>query len=153
MAALLFVSCASGAGSGSTASPAARALVFTDIATTQLSGRSGGAAIVVATDDATRAQIGQVRGVAVPTSVVGVGAFQGEQATGGYAIRITGVERSQDRLVVRATFTAPPQGAIVTQVITSPAHVVGITSTDAAGLREAVLLDEKGTERARTRVP
>src|SRR5712692_8475653 len=78
IAALLLVSCAGGASGTPGPVPTARALVISDIASTQLSGRAGGPAIVVATDDRTRAEIGQVRGVAVPTSVVGVGAFQGE---------------------------------------------------------------------------
>jgi hypothetical protein len=37
----------------------------------------------------------------------------------------------------------------VTQVLTSPAHVVSIAAADAAGVREAILFDERGTEIAR----
>ena len=79
-----------------------------------------------------------------------VGAFQGSQRTGGYAITIDRITRDGDRLIVRATFTEPPPGAIVTQVLTSPAHVVSIGSADAAGLRTVILLDAMGNERART---
>lgn len=82
-----------------------------------------------------------------------IAAFAGEQPTGGYAIRIDRVERDGARLVVHATFTGPAPGAIVTQAFTSPAHVVSIAQADAAGAREAILLDGTGTERARTTPP
>jgi hypothetical protein len=78
--------------------------------------------------------------------------FQGQKNTGGYSIRISGIERRGDQLVVRATFSAPGPGAIVTQALTSPAHVVSIAAADAAGLREAVLIDDSGAERARTSI-
>jgi hypothetical protein len=39
----------------------------------------------------------------------------------------------------------------VTQVITTPAHVVSIASADAAGLREAILFDDSGVEIARAK--
>ena len=39
---------------------------------------------------------------------------------------------------------------MVTQALTSPAHVVSIAATDATGLREAILVDENGVEIART---
>ncbi|MDP9252013.1 MAG: protease complex subunit PrcB family protein, partial [Chloroflexota bacterium] len=84
-----------------------------------------------------------------PSGRVMVVAFQGQQNTGGYAIRITSVERRGDQLLVRATFTRPGPDAFVTQVLTSPAHVVSIAAADAAGLREAILFDESGAERAR----
>ena len=42
------------------------------------------------------------------------------------AIQTIRIERVGDQLVVHATFTAPPADGFVTQVITSPAHVVSI---------------------------
>jgi hypothetical protein len=41
----------------------------------------------------------------------------------------------------------------VTQILTSPAHVVSVASGDVSGIREAVLLDESAKERARASVP
>src|SRR5882762_9192810 len=83
---------------------------------------------------------------------VTVAVFQGQKTTGGYAVRINAIERRGDQLVVRATFGAPGPGAIVTQVLTSPAHVVSIAAADATGLREAILVDDSGTEIARASV-
>ena len=37
----------------------------------------------------------------------------------------------------------------VTQVLTAPAHVVSIATVDAVGLREAILVDDRGSEIAR----
>ena len=54
--------------------------------------------------------------------------------------------------VVRATFGAPGPGAIVTQVLTSPAHVVSIASADSNGLRVAILSDDSGAELGRTTI-
>jgi hypothetical protein len=87
-----------------------------------------------------------------PSGRVLVAVFQGQQNTGGYSVRITAIERSGDQLTVRATFGVPGPGAIVTQVLTSPAHVVSISSVDASGLREAILVDDSGAERARTSI-
>lgn len=100
--------------------------------------------------DTSRATIARlVPGANAPAGRVLVAVFQGEQSTGGYAIEVTSIERRGDQLVVRATFHSPAPGAMVTQALTSPAHVVSIASADAAGLREAILLDGNGTERAR----
>lgn len=93
---------------------------------------------------------GLVPGVAAPSGRVLVGAFQGAERTGGHAIAIDRITRDGDRLVIRATFTVPSPGGIVTQVLTSPAHVVAIASGDMAGVRTVVLLDQSGAERART---
>ncbi|HEV8228389.1 MAG TPA: protease complex subunit PrcB family protein [Candidatus Limnocylindria bacterium] len=145
VAAALLLSCAGG-GSVS-ASP--RAVAFSEVASTAMSDHDAGPAIVVGTSAAARAAITREIPVKVQDGQVLVAVFEGLQRTGGYAIRIIAIERSGDRLTVRATFTKPPADAIVTQVLTSPAHVVSISTNDAAGLREAVLLDETGTERAR----
>ncbi|OLC58603.1 MAG: hypothetical protein AUH85_00540 [Chloroflexi bacterium 13_1_40CM_4_68_4] len=82
-----------------------------------------------------------------------VAVFQGTQRTGGYAIRVTAIQRDGDRLIVRAEFTIPPQGGVVTQVITSPAHLVTVAAAEGDGIREAILLDTSGVERARFTVP
>jgi hypothetical protein len=82
-----------------------------------------------------------------------VAVFQGTQRTGGYAIKITSIQRDGDRLIVRAQFTTPPQGGVVAQVLTSPAHLVTVAAADGDGIREAILFDTSGAERARFTVP
>jgi hypothetical protein len=131
--------------------PSSRSVVFTEVTTTSQSRHDGDATLIVGTSDASRAAIARLLpNAAAPDGRVLVVVFQGQQRTGGHAIRVTAIERRGDQLVVRATFTSPAPGAMVTQVLTSPAHVVAIPSADASGVREAVLVDETGVERART---
>jgi len=74
---------------------------------------------------------------------------QGQQNTGGYSVQITAIERNGDQLVVRARFGVPDPGGMVTQVLTSPAHVVSIAAADATGVHEAILIDSNGAEHIR----
>jgi hypothetical protein len=127
-----------------------RPVPFTEVEATAQSRNDSGETIVVGTTDRSRATIARL----VPSATTSdgrvlVAVFQGQQNTGGYSIRITAIERRGDQLVVRATFSSPGAGAMVTQVLTSPAHVASIPAADAIGLREAILQDESGTERAR----
>jgi len=130
--------------------PSARAVAFTEVATTSGAQDGPGGMLVVGSTDASRATIAlRVPSATVATGRILVAVFQGEQNTGGYAVHITAIERSGDQLLVRATFTVPGPGAFVTQVLTSPAHVVSIAAADATGVREAILFDSSGVERAR----
>jgi len=145
--AIFLGACAGAAGPA----PAQGAVAFSEVATTQGSKYDGPPALMVGTTDAASASIVALVPQAAPAQGrVLVAAFEGGQRTGGYAIRIDSIERTADRLTLHATFTAPAAGGIVTQVLTSPVHVVSIAQADAAGLREAVLLDSAGTERSRT---
>lgn len=72
----------------------------------------------------------------------------GERPTGGYRIAVTSVTRSGPRLNVHCESHAPDTGAIVTQVLTSPAQTVSIDEALVRGIRDAVLLDGIGTELA-----
>jgi hypothetical protein len=149
---VLLSSCGGTAGSGGAVSPtpSSGSVAFTEVATTAQAHDDSGPTVIVGTSDASRAAIVRlVPGTTASAGRVMVAAFQGQQYTGGYAIHITAIERRGDQLVVRATFTSPGPGAVVTQVLTAPAHVVSIGAADAAGLREAVLLDESGTQVAR----
>ncbi len=128
--------------------PPSRDLPFTDVAKVQMSAQDGPAAIVVGAG--VSALVPQAT---APAGRMLLGAFQGAQRTGGYAIVIDRITRDGDRLVVHATFTVPPPGGVATQVLTSPAHVVFVASADAAGAKTAILLDGTGTERARTDLP
>jgi protease stability complex PrcB-like protein len=152
----LLVACGS-AGAPASSSPSsasatgARDVPFTTVALTGNSRQDGGAAVIVGTtdkrSDLIRSLVPTITPPAAGATLVAV--FEGEQRTGGYAIQITSVARDGDRLIVRATFTQPPPSAIVTEVITSPAHVVSVASAQLTGVKTAILLDSTGTERAR----
>jgi hypothetical protein len=149
------VACGTTVGSGGAVSPtpSTRSVAFTEVGTTGQAGHDSGATLVVGASDASRAIITRLlANVTMPADRVLIAAFQGQQRTGGYAIRITAVERRGDQLVVSATFTQPKPDDIVTQALTSPAHVVSIAAADAAGLREAILVDGAGAQRARVTV-
>ena len=143
LAIFVLAACAGGAG-------AARVVAFQDIASAATSRHEGGPEIIVGTSDVARARIASLRpGLTLPDGVVLVAVFQGQQRTGGFAIRITTIERDGDRLVVRAIFAKPLENAIVTQALSSPVHIVSISTSALAGLRQAVLVDDTGAERAR----
>ena len=128
-------------------------MAFVDVASTPNSNyRDDNAAIVVGTTGAA-AIVALVPQASTAPGRMLLAAFAGEQRTGGYGIRVDRVERDGATLVVRATFTEPAPGAIVTQALTSPAHVVSIAQADAVAVREAVLFDSNGTERARVTIP
>lgn len=50
--------------------------------------------------------------------------FLGERPTGGYRVEIVGVRREKDALVVEYVERAPGAADIVTQILTSPFHIV-----------------------------
>jgi hypothetical protein len=144
LAVLLLAACAGGSGSTS-----ARAVPFDDIASAATSRHEGGPELIVGTSDAARARIASLRpGLTLPDGVVVVAVFQGQQRTGGFAIRVTRIERDGERLVVRAIFAKPLDNAFVTQALTSPVHIVSIANSALSGARQAALLDDTGAERA-----
>ncbi|MDP9251375.1 MAG: protease complex subunit PrcB family protein, partial [Chloroflexota bacterium] len=74
--------------------PSSGVVAFVEVAATAQARDDAGPDVVVGTSDAARARITQlVPGAAAPSGRVMVVAFQGQQNTGGYAIRITSVER------------------------------------------------------------
>jgi hypothetical protein len=151
--ALALVACGGGAGSPSPTAGKV-SIGFSEVVASPMARHDLGTEIVVAVDDRSRDEL--VRSVpglpAQPADRVYVAVFQGEQRTGGYHINVSAIERLGDRLVVRATFGEPPPGSFVTQVLTSPVHVVSIARSQTTGVRTAVLLDQNGAERARTNV-
>ena len=128
-----------------------QAIAFVDHGTTQQSANDGGPKLVVATEPGptglgplvTSAQSGRLF----------IAVFAGAKRTGGFAVEVDSVTRDGDRLVIRARFTEPPPGALVIQVLTSPAHLVSIDRQQSSGVREAVLIDQQGAEVARNTVP
>jgi hypothetical protein len=125
--------------------------VFTEVAATQNSRYDDDApAVMVGASSAAAATIAaRVPQASASSGRVLIAAFQGAKRTGGYAIHIDAIERDGDQLIVHATFTQPAPGSLVTQVLTSPAHVVSVAAADIAGARVAILLDRSGSERAR----
>jgi hypothetical protein len=145
LAVIVLAACVGGA-----CATTARALAFADVASAATSRHEGGPALIIGTTDDARATIASLRpGLTLPEGVVVVAAFEGQQPTGGFAIRVARIERDGDRLVVRAIFSKPLDNSSVTDLVTSPVHIVSIGASDMSGVREAVLLDETGMERAR----
>jgi hypothetical protein len=127
-----------------------RSIPFADHGSPQQSAHEGGPQIVAATDPALT---GLGDRVARDDERLYIAGFAGSQRTGGYAIRVTGVDRTGETLTVRALFVAPEPGALTIQVLTSPAHLVSIDRRSARGARDVVLVDQSGAERARSSVP
>ena len=127
-----------------------RNVTFTEVTYVAYGRHDSGSAIVVGTNDQSRATLARlVDGAKVPDGRVAVAAFQGEQISGGFSIQIERIERSGDQLLVHAKFSEPAPGSMNTMALTSPVHVVAIAAADAAGLKDAVLLDSTGAERAK----
>jgi len=73
----------------------------------------------------------------------------GARPTGGYAIRVRRITRDGPTLTLRCEISEPREGAIVTQVLTYPAQTVSVDEGLVRGVRIAVLVDQRGAERAR----
>jgi hypothetical protein len=138
-----------GAASGGAVSP--QAIAFLDHGTTQQSGNDDGPKLVVATDPR-QTGLGQLE-TSAQSGRLYIAVFAGSKRTGGFAVQLERAERDGDRLLVHARFSEPPPGAIVIQVLTSPAHLVLIERGRISGVREAVLFDQQGVEVARSPVP
>ena len=73
----------------------------------------------------------------------------GERRTGGSRIAVTEITRSRTVLTVTCEIHEPAGGALVTQVLTSPAQTVSVDEALVRGVRRAVLVDGGGAELAR----
>jgi len=74
--------------------------------------------------------------------------YQGQQPSGGYAIRVERATTTGTVLHLRARFQVPPAGAMVTMSLTSPAHTIGLPFEPDV----IVLYDDNDRERARLTV-
>src|SRR5262249_31590749 len=61
-----------------------------------------------------------------------VGLFLGEKSTRGYEVEIVRVERRDSSLYFHYREESPPQGAVVTQALTQPFHLVRVAKYDNA---------------------
>jgi len=59
-----------------------------------------------------------------------VGIFLGERGTGGYAIELTKVERDGSHLRISYRSQTPDSGAMLTQVLTQPYHLIKLSRDD-----------------------
>ena len=59
-----------------------------------------------------------------------VALFLGERPTGGYAIEMTRVERTDSSLAVHFRVTKPDPGAMLMQVLTQPFHLIKLPRVD-----------------------
>jgi hypothetical protein len=126
-------------------------IAFVDHGATQQSANDDGPKLVVTTDPG-RTGLGQLAKSAQGGRLY-IAVFAGSKRTGGFAVDVDSVKRDGDRIIVHARFAEPPPGAIVIQVLTSPARLVSIEPSGSSGVREAVLVDQRGGELARSAVP
>jgi hypothetical protein len=146
----LLVAAAIAACDGAAGGAVSRPIPFVDHGSTQQSANDDGVRLVVTTEPGSTG-LGQL----MPSPQSGrlyIAVFAGSKRTGGYAVQVERIERQGDRLQVQARFTEPAPGAITIQVLTSPAQVVSIERGQAAGVRDAALLDQRGTEITRSTV-
>ncbi|HEX8283753.1 MAG TPA: DUF885 family protein [Pyrinomonadaceae bacterium] len=105
---------------------------FSLLATGTMSAHEGGRAVELITDQAgwrrTWEKVGAGRplpDVSFDTRAVVV-AYQGQRATGGYSVEITGIGRTGTVLAITVSERRPASGSLTTQVITSPFVAVSI---------------------------
>jgi uncharacterized protein (DUF885 family) len=105
---------------------------FSLLATGTMSEHEGGRTVELITDEAgwrrTWEKVGAGRplpDVSFDTRAVVV-AYQGQRATGGYSIEITGIKRTGTVLAITVSERRPASGSLTTQVITSPFVAVSI---------------------------
>lgn len=130
-----------------TAPPEFRALAFETLQKGAHSGVTDKKAVLVTDEAAWKAQWQQMSATQVPAPAAPaldfsqqavLAVYMGEQRTGGYAIEITGVELTNGKLRVTVRQTRPGQGAMVTQALTQPFHVVRIPKVPAGTQVEVV---------------
>jgi protease stability complex PrcB-like protein len=152
--ALVLVSCGGSAAPGATYPQDVR---FEDHGSVSQSGiEQSTPAIAVAVDAEAKVELARLATAKrpVPDGRIAIAVFQGQQRTGGYSVRVEKMTlRTATTLEVRAVFTAPATDAIVTQVLTSPAHIVSVAQVDVTGVDRVVLVDASGKQQASVTVP
>lgn len=154
MLALIFASCGGATAPGPTYP---QDVPFEDHGSVSQSGiEQATPAIAVAVDAAAKVELAGLAATErpVPEGRIAIAVFQGQQRTGGYSVKVEKVtRRTATTLEVRAVFTAPAADAIVTTVLTSPAHIVSVAQADTTGVDRVVLVDAAGKHRASVTVP
>lgn len=117
-----------------------QALSFATLQRGTYSGVSERKAVLISDDESWRTNWAQLSARQVPApqapamdfsqhSVLAV--YMGEKRSGGYAIEVTGVEVAGGKLKVTVRQTSPGPGAMVTQALTQPYHMVRIPKVPA----------------------
>ncbi len=77
-----------------------------------------------------------------------IGAFMGEQKTGGYSIKITRILKSNNRINIVINICEPGPNDFVTLMITYPGHIVKVNKNILLGEKNPlfVFIDEKGNK-------
>ena len=125
---------ASRAGAGLTQGQTeeAKPVEFSLLATGTYSTHEGGRTVELITDEAGWRRAWEVIGAGRPLPDVSfdtravVVAYQGQQATGGYSVEITGIRRTGTVLAVTVSERRPASGSLTTQALTSPFVAVSV---------------------------
>lgn len=140
-------------GGASRGAAGPREIAFREVTATNMAAYDSGATVYVAASASSRAVLRRlIPAASASADRTLVAAFQGEQRSGGYTISITKLELDGERLVVHVTLVVPAADAMVTMALTSPAHVVAVTTTDIAAAKVAVMIDESGSVIAQTNI-
>ncbi|PRX34899.1 protease stability complex PrcB-like protein [Orenia metallireducens] len=75
---------------------------------------------------------------------LGIYVSLGEQATGGYGIKIKQIRKQDDKLAVVVKAVSPAATDIVTQVITHPYDIVKIPLSEVKGIKKVIFVSEEG---------
>lgn len=75
-----------------------------------------------------------------------IAAFLGQQRTGGYQIRVSAIHKHPQHLSVDLHVSRPPQGVLVTQMLTQPYHVVATQRVEQPVSFQLHIGSDKGLE-------
>jgi hypothetical protein len=130
-----------------------RVIAFSEVTATNMAGHDSGATVYVAASASSQATLRRLIPAATGSADrTLVAAFQGEQRSGGYTITITKLELDGERLLVHVKLVVPAADAMVTMALTSPAHVVSVSTADITAAKVAVMIDESGNAIAQTNI-
>jgi len=90
-----------------------------------------------------QAELRGIKGLSFKNQL-GIYVSLGEQATGGYGIKVKQIRKQDDKLVVVVKAVAPADTAIVTQVITHPYDIVKVPLTEVDGIKKVIFVSEEG---------
>ncbi|OCL26452.1 hypothetical protein U472_10655 [Orenia metallireducens] len=83
---------------------------------------------------------------------LGIYVSLGEQATGGYGIKIKQVRKQDDKLVIVVKAVGPAATDIVTQVITHPYDIVKVPWPEVKDIKEVIFVSVEGKKLIKKRL-
>jgi hypothetical protein len=123
---------ASSSSGGQTSAEESKPVEFSLLATGTMSEHAGGRAVELITDEAAWRRAWETVGAGRPLPDVSfdtravVVAYQGQKATGGYSVEITGIARAGTVLAITLNERRPASESLTTQALTSPFVAVSI---------------------------